>query len=101
VAVSGNLAVIGAPRDEPFGPWSGSAYVFAVGPDDDGDGVMDTCVCTGDINGDWAVDQSDLGLLVSDYGGVPDDPAADLDGDGLIGQPDLGILLANYGGVCP
>jgi len=101
VAVSGNLAVIGAPRDEPFGPWSGSAYVFAVGPDNDGDGVMDACVCTGDINGDWAVDQSDLGLLVSDYGGVPDDPAADLDGDGWIGQTDLGILLANYGRVCP
>ncbi|HMQ16906.1 MAG TPA: hypothetical protein PKC49_13120, partial [Phycisphaerae bacterium] len=91
VAVSGNLAVIGAPRDEPFGPWSGSAYVFAVGPDDDGDGVMDACVCTGDVDGDWRVDQADLGILLAEYNIIPRAPLrADLNGDGAVNQQDLG-----------
>ncbi len=57
-------------------------------------------VCSGDIDGDGATGQSDLGLLLASYELDPDDPffnpAADLDGDGQVGQPDLGILLADY-----
>ena len=43
VAVSGHTGVIGAYLDDDQGEDSGSAYVFNVGPDEDGDGVMDVC----------------------------------------------------------
>jgi hypothetical protein len=55
----------------------------------------------GDYDGDGDVDQSDLGVLLSDYGCVsppePDCPG-DIDGDGDTDQSDLGVLLANFGG---
>lgn len=59
--------------------------------------------CPGDLDGDGDVDQSDLGILLSDYGCVsppePDCPG-DADGDGDTDQSDLGILLGAYGAVC-
>ncbi|MFQ5807182.1 MAG: FG-GAP repeat protein, partial [Phycisphaerae bacterium] len=45
VAISGNTAIVGACQDDDHGTDSGSAYVFAVGPDEDGDGIMDACLC--------------------------------------------------------
>jgi hypothetical protein len=47
VGLSGNSAVIGAYRDDDQGEDSGSAYIFAVGPDEDGDGIMDVCQLPG------------------------------------------------------
>jgi hypothetical protein len=47
VALSANSAVIGAYRDDDQGEDSGSAYIFAVGPDEDGDGIMDVCELPG------------------------------------------------------
>jgi WD40 repeat protein len=59
-----------------------------------------TTNCPGDIDGDGATDQSDLGLLLASYELAPNDPffdpRADLNDDGEVGQADLGILLANY-----
>ena len=37
VAVSGDIALVGAPWKDDGGPNSGSAYIFGVGGDDDGD----------------------------------------------------------------
>ena len=58
-------------------------------------------VCVGDLDGDNDTDQSDLGILLGDWG--CDDPAngcaGDLDGDDDTDQADLGILLADWG--CP
>jgi hypothetical protein len=54
----------------------------------------------GDINGDGDVDQSDLGILLADYGCTSppaETCAGDLDGDGDTDQSDLGVLLASYG----
>jgi hypothetical protein len=55
----------------------------------------------GDFDGDGDVDQSDLGVLLSDFGCVsppePDCPG-DINGDGQTDQSDLGILLANFTG---
>jgi hypothetical protein len=121
VALSGNLAVLGTNRlQQPKMP--GKAWIYAVGPDEDGDGVMDACVCPGDIwpagagggggSGgdakDWVVDQSDLGLLLSSYGACPGDshysPAAAAlwpEPDPCVNQSDLAVLLAHYGTVCP
>jgi len=103
VAVSGNVALIAAYTDDDQGEDSGSAYVFAVGPDEDGDGVMDACECRGDLNHDWIVDYYDLALLLADWdcndphNGCP----GDCDADGDTDHADLGILLGNWGEVCP
>ncbi|MBW7906273.1 MAG: hypothetical protein LC135_04670 [Phycisphaerae bacterium] len=54
--------------------------------------------CPGDVNGDGVVNQSDLGILLANFGqNVPPGTLGDLNGDGVVGQPDLGILLANFG----
>ncbi|MFG0251394.1 MAG: FG-GAP repeat domain-containing protein [Phycisphaerales bacterium JB038] len=57
-------------------------------------------ICLGDVDGDGATGQPDLGILLASYELDPDDPffdpRADLDGDGAVGQSDLGVLLADY-----
>ncbi|MFO0875305.1 MAG: hypothetical protein U0575_15230 [Phycisphaerales bacterium] len=50
--------------------------------------------CPGDLDGDRMVDGSDLGVLLSQWGGPG---SADLDDDGVVGGGDLGILLAGWG----
>ncbi len=103
VAVSGNTAVIGAYYDDDNGEDSGSAYVFAVGPDEDGDGIMDVCLCPGDLDHDLDVDLSDLAQLLSNYGTTSSATYedGDLDEDGDVDLSDLAALLAEYGTVCP
>ncbi|MFG0252734.1 MAG: M28 family peptidase [Phycisphaerales bacterium JB038] len=54
--------------------------------------------CPEDLDGDGAIGQSDLGLLLSAYG-LTD--AGDIDGDGDTDQADLGALLSAYGEPCP
>jgi hypothetical protein len=55
--------------------------------------------CEGDLDGDGDTDQSDLGILLADWG--CDDPAngcaGDLNADDKTDQSDLGILLADWG----
>jgi Peptidase family C25/Propeptide_C25 len=53
--------------------------------------------CPEDLDGDGAVGQSDLGILLSAYE-LTD--AGDIDGDGDTDQADLGALLARYGEDC-
>jgi hypothetical protein len=53
--------------------------------------------CVGNLNGDSAVDGSDLGLLLGQWGGAG---SADLDGNGLVNGADFGVLLAQWG-PCP
>jgi hypothetical protein len=50
-----------------------------------------------DLNGDGAVDGTDLGVLLAGWGkgGV-----ADLDGSGSVDGVDLGVMLGAWGG-CP
>jgi len=103
VSVSGNTAVIGAYNDDDNGEDSGSAYIFAVGPDEDGDGIMDVCLCPGDLDHDLDVDLSDLAQLLSNYGetsGMTYEDG-DLDEDGDVDLTDLAALLAEYGTICP
>jgi hypothetical protein len=103
VAVDGNNAIIGAYCDDDHGEDSGSAYVFAVGPDEDGDGIMDVCLCPGDLDHDLDVDLADLAQLLSNYGetsGMTYEDG-DLDEDGDVDLSDLAALLAEYGTICP
>jgi probable HAF family extracellular repeat protein len=57
----------------------------------------------GDLNSDGFVDQSDVGILLGDFGCTAGlgECVGDADADGDTDQSDLGILLANYGGTCP
>jgi len=55
--------------------------------------------CPGDVDGDGDTDQSDLGILLADWG--CDDATngcdGDLNGDDMTDQSDLGVLLADWG----
>ncbi len=62
--------------------------------------VSEAGSCPEDLDGDGVVGQSDLGILLSDYGCVGADCIADIDGDGDTDQGDLGALLAVYGRDC-
>ncbi len=119
VAIDGNIAVVGAPfRDacDPNGRVhtdSGAAYVFAVSADEDGDGIMDACLCPGDVDGDFYISLLDLLGVLANFGtsDVPPDPdcrafwatrcAGDVDNDGDVDLSDLAMVLANYDNVCP
>jgi hypothetical protein len=61
--------------------------------------TIEASECPGDLDGDGDTDQSDLGILLADWG--CDDPVngcnGDLDGDDDTDQSDLGILLADWG----
>lgn len=67
--------------------------------DVNGNGIPDECECIGDLDGDFAVGQGDLGVLLGCYG-VPGNDCGDLTADGETDQSDLGILLAQFGVVC-
>lgn len=49
-----------------------------------------------DINGDGAVNGTDLSLLLAAFGST--DAAADIDNDGIVGGSDLTLLLAAFSG---
>ena len=53
--------------------------------------------CLGDLNSDRVVDGTDLGVLLSQWGGAG---SADLNADGFVDGVDLGVLLAGWG-ACP
>jgi len=55
----------------------------------------------GDLNYDKCVDQSDLGILLADWGCDSGSCAGDVDHDGDTDQADLGLLLAHWGAGCP
>jgi len=106
VALSGHTAVVGAysydhrrPNDYFDG---GAAYVFAVGPDADGNGLMDVCECVGDTNGDYVVSLVDLSVQLAHYG-TPGGAAradGDFDADGDVDLADVASLLAHFGEEC-
>lgn len=85
VSLSGGTALIGAFRDDANGNESGSAYFYEL-----------LSIAPGDLDDDGDADQSDLGILLSDFGCVSD-CIGDADGDGDTDQSDLGVVLANFG----
>lgn len=60
--------------------------------------------CPGDADGNGAVGQADLGILLAAFGSTPGDAhynaAADFDFDDAVGQSDLGILSSAFGTSC-
>ncbi len=57
--------------------------------------------CRGDLDGDYDIDQADLGILIADWGCTGGDCPGDCDNDGDTDQSDLGVLLAHWGMTCP
>jgi len=102
VAVSGRTAVIGAWHDDDIASNAGSAYIFAVGPDADGNGLMDVCECIGDTNGDYVVSLVDLSVQLAHYGkpGGATRGEGDFDADGDVDLTDVASLLTHFGEEC-
>jgi hypothetical protein len=51
----------------------------------------------GDLNGDGAVNATDMSILLNSFGTNDPCSPADLDGNEVVGAPDLAILLNNWG----
>ncbi len=118
VALSGNLAIMGAHGDDDNGPNAGSAYLFTGidGVDCNNNGEADACdifngrssdlnsnnvpdECDADLDGDGSVGVTDLLILLANWGPCRDcnTCSADLDGDCSVGVTDLIMLLSNWG----
>ena len=69
-------------------------------PDSNGNLVIDTCECTGDVTGNGSVDGVDLAAVLGSWGSTGSKSGADLDGDGLVAGADLAIVLSSWG-PCP
>ncbi len=91
VALDGDIAVIGAPRDSEIDEESGAAYVYD----------LSTCpYCEADLNGDETVDVLDLLLLLAAWGECPprsNECPADIVADGEVDVLDLLQLLSQWG----
>ncbi len=111
VAVTNDLAIIGASESVEVGTTVGAARVWwfssdcdgngvadrcqiaQSGGDADGDGLLDACeVIVGDLDGNGVVNGSDLGVLLGGWGHA----TGDLNGDGTTDGADLGMLLGNW-----
>ena len=78
--------------------------VLALAPFGKGDGTPTkevggglagaVCACTGDLDGNGAVDAADLAIVLGQWGGAG---SADLDGSGSVQGGDLAILLGAWG----
>jgi len=68
-------------------------------------GDLGEVACPGDVNGDGAVNLSDLSLLLAAFGTSSGDAGynagADFNDSGTIDLSDLSVLLANFGTTCP
>ncbi|MFO0839874.1 MAG: hypothetical protein U1D55_15285 [Phycisphaerae bacterium] len=81
---------------------------FAIGAISSGTTELDQGVipcwdqtCPGDATGDNIVDESDLGLLLSQWlQTVPPNTLGDVTGDGLVNEQDLGLMLSAWQTTC-
>jgi len=86
-------------------PPTGTFLSFRQGPWERADNgrnlalrVFGSSPCEGDIDGNGAVDLSDLAALLATFGSTS--AVGDLTGDGVVDLSDLALLLANFGSSC-
>ena len=79
---------------------NGTDQLFTQNVNDDGS--LGSTTCDGDIDGNDAVDVTDLLAIISAWGQCPigGDCPADIDGNGSVDVGDLLMLIANWGS-CP
>ena len=73
-------------------------------PSGDADGDEDTASLTGDLDGDQAVDEADLAMMVEAYtgpGGSADNGEADMDADGDVDADDFREFFTHWTGGAP
>ena len=108
IASDGEMVALGAPFDDDLGDSSGSAYVYDVSDDTDGDGLSDfvegvvgTDPTRVDSDGDTLDDASELGdpraPIDSDTDGIIDPLDGDDDDDGLDTGTELGATPPGLG----
>jgi len=115
VSVNGDVALIGAYKDDDNGSDSGSAFVFGgefpCPADLTGDGDVDTTdllyllanwgTPDGDVDGDGDTDTSDLLAQLAAWSDCPRWPCPwDFNGDGVVDDDDMAILFQHMGD-CP
>ena len=62
------------------------------------DGLLDSCQCLADLDGDGGIAGGDLGVLLSNWGAsAPTSQMGDLNGNGSIDGADLAVVLAAWG----
>jgi hypothetical protein len=91
VSISGDLAIVGAYRDDDKGSDSGSAYVF--------ESVFERVCPTADLSGDCCVNFIDFAVIGSQWLQAPGVPSADIapeGGDGVVNFLDLDILVNEW-----
>lgn len=54
----------------------------------------------GDVNGDCCVDDTDLAIVLEEFGEVGENMPADVNGDGVVDDTDLAIVLEEFGLGC-
>lgn len=57
-------------------------------------------LCAADINGDGAVDSSDIGILIGQFGQSGTGLPSDLNGDNVVNSSDSGIWIGEFGSTC-
>ncbi|MEZ6164713.1 MAG: M12 family metallo-peptidase [Phycisphaerales bacterium] len=67
--------------------------------DANGDGVIDSCSCVADLNGDGELNFFDVAAYIAAYQSM--DPIADFDGNGLFNFFDVSDFLVAFGEGCP
>lgn len=95
-SVSTITLVLGPAITQPFVSIDDVRWVYATDdPNSGGD-------CTGDLNGDAAVNLTDLAILLANFGGIGGTGQdGDVNGDGMVNLMDLAMLLARFGVRCP
>jgi len=79
---------------------SGTEIAALGGSDADGISAPPAPPCPGDLNGDGAVNLTDLATLLASFGGAGSAAQGDINGDGSVDLTDLATLLANFGVTC-
>ncbi len=99
-AVSDGRLVAGTRSDREFATGTGSATLFVPGfPDENQDGVPDTCTCAADFNMDGTLDFFDLQNFLNAFTAA--DSSADLNADGDWNFFDVQSYLNLFSRGCP
>lgn len=101
VAASDDRAIVSAHQSDYFGNDSGQAFLFAgvSGIDYNLNGVADGCDVPGDVNGDSAVNFSDLMSLMAVWGACASGAAScqgDMNADGVVNVLDLLLVISQW-----